>query len=184
MSVMLKFPPIKPYIPKEVPDKLIRHEHVEYLGSMIDKFTLYSTKKSERGKKAFISCFPEYIERDGKKVLSLYIHNLLSNCSGSGFGTALLDFARIYSKKLGCNGYFHLTSDISFMPHRIPHPFFIKYGMNTGIPKIDKKIARFMKRGKNLTYKNFKNVEMYYPPVKPKDNSIKNYIRRFFKSQP
>lgn len=181
----LKYPPIKYDVPKKFPDKLVTHKYYDYLGKKIDEFTMFSTKKSEQGKRAIMRCFPEQINRDGmEKVPSLYVLHLFSNCSGSGFGTAMLDFAKIYSKKIGCKGFFHLTSDTAFTPSRIPHPFYRKYGMNTGNIRIDKKLDKFVRSGKDATYQDFYNVEMYYPPIFPKIAGISTvtilkYIKLF-----
>lgn len=170
----LKYPPIKYNLPKKLTEKILFCSQVDYFGHDIDKFIMVSTKKSEFGKFAQMKCFPELISRDGlNNVPSLYVLFLSSNCSGSGFGTAMLDFVRVYSKKIGCNGFFHLTSDTAFMPQRVPHPFYRKYGMNTGIPKIDKKIDRFIESGKNATSEDFNMIDMYYPPVENKQGVFK-----------
>lgn len=165
----LKYPPLKYKYKDKLPDKLLIHSYFDYFGHAIDQFVMVSTKKSDEGKHAFMRCFPENIKRDSLfDIPSLYVQFLSSNCSGSGFGTAMLDFVRNYSKQIGCGGRFHLTADVALMPNRVPHPFYRKYGMNTGIHKVDKKLDKFVKNGKDATYKDFKNVEMYYPPLQSK----------------
>lgn len=169
----LKYPPLKCNLPKKIPEKLIIHDKWEYFNSYIDQFRMFSTKKEDFGKLAVMRCFPEMIKRDLLvDIPSLYVQFLSSNCSGSGFGTAMLDFAKNYSKKIGCGGRFHLSADVAFMPNRVPHIFYRKYGMNTGIPKIDFKLDKFVKLGKNATYKDFNNIEMYYPPIKSKKQTM------------
>lgn len=169
----LKFPPIKYNFSKNFPDRLIYHDKYEYFDGYIDQFKMFSTKKSESGKWAIMRCFPERIDRDYlTDIPSLYIQMLVSNCSGSGFGTSMLNFAKNYSKKLGCGGRFHLSADVNLMPNRVPHPFYKKYGMNTGVPKIDFKIDRFVESGKDATYQDFHTVEMYYPPIKSKKKTF------------
>lgn len=179
----LKYPPIKNKNIKELPKVLIYHQsRICY-----DKFILFSTNKSEFGKQVIMECTKEFINRDGRKnIPSLYIDNLISNCSGNGLGTKMLDFAKIYSKKVGCNGYFHLLADGCYNPHRLPHIFYRKYGMNTTNYKIDKKLDKLIKKGKNATYKDFKTEEMYYPPIKHKEikhkeSKFKQFISKLFK---
>lgn len=162
----LKLPPYKYGIPKKLPDKLILQQYTDYFGETVDRFVMFSTKKSESGKYATMKCFPEFINRDGKKnVPSLYVWYLSSNCSGSGFGTAMLNFAKKYSKKLGCEGNLHLSADVGFTPNRVPHIFYYKYGMNTKNPAVNKKLKSFIQNNKQATWKDFENIDMYYPPI-------------------
>lgn len=166
---------------REFPEKLIYNSPSEYLDYGFAKFTIFSTKKSEFGKSAVMYCFPAHTERDSAiNVPSLYIQFLSSNCSGLGFGTAMLNFARSYSKKVGCEGRFHLTAHVGIAPSRVPHIFYRKYGMSTNSPKVNKKLDRFIKRGKDATYKDFKNIEMFYPPLEPKIKTLwKSVFSRF-----
>lgn len=162
----LLYPPIKHTPIKQMPKTLIVHSYTRYLNNFVDQFVLVPTNKDEFGKKVIMKCFPEYIEREGiKNVPSLYIWELLSNCSGSHYGSKMLDFARNYSKKIGCNGYIHLSSDGCYNPHRMPHIFYRKYGMSTKSARIDKKLDKFIAQGKNATYKDFNTEEMFYPPI-------------------
>lgn len=174
----LKYPPIKKTNIKELPKVLIYHQSRNYY----DNFILFSTDKSEFGKQVIMKCTKEFINRDGRKnIPSLYIDNLISNCSGHGYGSKMLDFAINYSKKLGCNGYFHLLADGCYNPHRLPHIFYRKYGMSTTDYKIDKKLDKLIKKGKNATYKDFKTEEMYYPPIKHSESKFKQFINKIFK---
>ena len=165
----LLYPPIKRAHIKEMPKTLIWHSYVKYLDNEVDQFVLFPTDKNEFGKRIIMKCFPEYIEREGnKKIPSLYIWQLFSNCSGSHYGFKMLDFAKNYSKKIGCNGYFHLSSDGCYNPYKLPHIFYRKYGMSTRNTRIDKKLDKFIAQGKNATYKDFNTEEMFYPPIQHK----------------
>ncbi len=176
----LKFPPLKYNIQKKIPDKLIYKSYADYLGEPVDQFIMFSTKKGSQDR-AIMKCFPEMIEREGKeKVPSLYVWFLGSNCSGKGFGTAMLDFAIKYSKQIGCKGNLHLSSDVSFMPNRIPHIFYRKFGMSTKSASIDKKIDQFITKGKNATYKDFDTIDMYYPPIEHTKDKIQSTIYKGF----
>lgn len=182
LNTHLKYPPIKKTNIKKIPDVLISHQYFNYCNIPINHFILSPTKKSEFGKIVIMDCIDTYIKRDGKvNIPSLYIWKLISNCSGSGYGSKMLDFARIYSKKIGCNGYINLTADGCYNPHRLPHIFYRKYGMSTESSKIDKKLDKFIKKGKNATYKDFKTEEMYYPPIKHPESKFKQFISKLFK---
>ena len=165
-TVKLLYPPLKYKTAHKFPKILFLHGHVEYMGPMVDRYTLIPTDKVNFGKRVVMQCLPEYITRDGKnQVPSLYIWQLFSNCSGSGFGTQMLDCARKLSKQIGCQGNIHVTADGCYNPHKIPHIFYRKYGMNTKIAKVDKKLDKFIAKGKNATYRDFNSVEMFYPPI-------------------
>jgi len=174
----LKYPPIKHKITEKILYKL---PSKKYFDNNFERFIMFSTKKSDAGKYARMVCFPEYIYRGGEKdVLSLCIHFLYSFPSDSGFGTAMLNFARKHSEETGCGGFFHLSADNSYMPNRVPHLFYKKCGMNTGIPKMDKKIDKFIKKHKNGTHNDFKMVTMYYPPIKEPEGKLKSFFRTLF----
>lgn len=176
----LKYPPLKSNIQKKLPDKLIYKTYTDYLEQTADTFIMFSTKKDSNDR-AIMKCFPQLINRDGQKnVPSLYIWMLSSNCSGKGFGTAMLDFAIKYSKQIGCKGNLHLSSDVSFMPNRIPHIFYRKFGMSTKSASLDKKIDQFIAKGKNATYRDFDNVNMYYPPIKHLKDKVQSTIYKGF----
>lgn len=171
----LRYPPIKSPRLKKLPDKLIYHAYSGYFGSKIDNFIMFSTKPSEKNKICLMMCFPEMIFREGKNVPSLYIQKLISSSKGLGFGTAMLNFAKRYSKSLGCGGRFHLLSSSAYLPQKSPHVFYKKFGLNTGKPMIDKKLDKFVRKGKNSTYRDFEDITMYYPAIKSK-----SFLQKFF----
>ena len=163
----LKYPPIKP---KQLPEHLIYHQATgrhEVTGEIIDRFVMFSTKKGEEKVKAVMECMKTTVDRDGvKNVPSIYVKNLLSPYSGLGLGTDFLDFVQTYSKKKGCNGYFHLYSSAGYSPKRIPHIFYRKYGMNTESASVNRRLDKFIAKGKNADYYDFSDVNMFYPPIK------------------
>ena len=162
----LKYPPIKYSIPTHV----FYHQGVsrhEITGELIDHFIAFSTKKKDRGAKAFLQCMASTVDRDGMTdVPSVYVKNLISLPSGMGLGTSCLDFAQVYSKKKGCNGYLHLLASASYTPNRIPHIFYRKYGMNTNCATTNKDLDKLIAKGKIANYRDFSNIDMYYPPIK------------------
>lgn len=177
----LKYPPIKFKKFDKIPERLISKGQANYFGTKCDQFIMFSTEKGSNDH-AIMRCFPELISRDGKNnVPSLYVWFISSNCSGKGFGSEMLDFARHYSKKIGCLGNLHLTSDVAFTPHRIPHIFYRKFGMSTKSAAIDKKLDKFIEAGKIATYKDFDNVDMYYPPIEHMKDRVDNFIFKGFR---
>ncbi len=81
-----------------------------------------------------------------------------------GLGTKILKFAEEYSKQIGCKGYLTLKADGSFMPQRIPHIFYRKFGFSTFDKKTDKILDKFIAKNLNATSKDFPCLLMHYPP--------------------
>lgn len=162
----LKYPPIKWQIPKH----LIFHQAVgrhEVTGELVDRFVMVSTKKGEENVKAILECMVSTVDRDGiKDVPSVYVNKIMSPSSGRGLGTEFLNFVQNYSKKHGCNGYFHLFSSAGYSPNRIPHIFYRKYGMNTNDAYVNRRLDRFIAKGKTANYCDFSDINMFYPPIK------------------
>lgn len=174
----LRFPPVKRY--GTLPDKLIYHTVEDYNPS-IDRFIMFSTKRGVNNRVVMI-CYPRLIEREGKEVPSLYVWKLFSNCSGQGFGRAMIDFAKNYSKRLGCNGYVHLFVSSGYTPNRIPHIFYRKCGFSTNNVSIDSKLDKFIRKHKDARYLDFRDMDMFYPPIEhPKNNIFKNIFCKIFK---
>ena len=172
----LKYPPIKWQIPKHV----IFHQTVgrhEITGEIIDRFIMFSTKKGEEDIKAVLDCMVTTVDRDGmRNVPSVYVNKLMSPNSGRGLGTEFLNFVQNYSKKKGCNGYFHLFSSAGYSPRRIPHIFYRKYGMNTNDANVNKRLDKFIAKGKTADYYDFSDINMYYPPIKNPTTSWQKFL--------
>lgn len=114
----------------------------------------------------------------------LIIDFITTKIHDKGYGSILLNFAKQYSKKIGCNGYIVLKADSSFTPKRIPHLFYRKQGFSSFDPITDRKMDRFIRKNKNATYKDFMATIMHYPPNPPKTNifkktitNIRNYLK-------
>ena len=181
----LKFPPLKYKQMKSLPDKLVYGKSYRYGNSIIDEFVMFSTKPDSNGTTT-MRCVPKYIERDGQKyVPSLYIGFLFSSIPDHGFGTAMLNYAKAYSRQIGCGGRFHVYASSGLMPNRIPHPFYKKYGMNTGDTYIDNKLDKLIRKNKNAAWRDFDEMYMYYPPILPNKKykkSILEVLKNFFRS--
>lgn len=175
----LKYAPIKYKPLKNLSEDLIYHTKVDYFNSSkIDAFIMFNLKKSDR--KAIMKCFPELIERDGRKnVPSLYISSLIATPMQSGLGTRMLDFAEYFSKKIGCNGYYHLEANSGYTPNSVPQIFYKKRGMNTKSPIVNQKLVFFICKNKNATYRDIPNIQMFYPPVKEKETFLEKIWRNF-----
>ena len=99
-----------------------------------------------------------------KSVLAIdYLEVAVKN---RGFGTRILKFAEEYSRQIGCNGYITVKSDVSFMPERLPHLFYRKFGFSTFDKKNDIKLDKFIIKNRNATIKDFPCLLMHYPPIR------------------
>ena len=175
----LKYLPIKSSLQKKLPEEVIYQFSSTKENYMLqDVFMMFKTKQP--GKKCYMKCYPDLVERSDKNgmVSSLYVHKLLSLYRRIGLGTKMLDFAQVYSKKKGCNGYFHLSANAGYMPNSIPQIFYGKYGMNTESKSINNKIRKYVKNNKDATYNDIPNVTMFYPPIKFETwyDKIKNFF--------
>jgi hypothetical protein len=177
----LKYPPIKDFRTKAgIPDKLVFSSKIEVANCHIDKFVLISTK--HKGEKALMRCYPESIMTPkGEFIKSLYVWTLDSSKSGLGLGSALLNFAKIHSKRLGLGGHLHLISTSEKTPERVPHIFYKKFGMNTDDIYINHKLDKFIKEGKTATSNDFSSVAMYYPPINLEPSKFDKFISKIKK---
>ncbi len=132
---------------------------------------MFSTKPGDKTTAQMI-CFPSVVNRKGQKdIPSLYIWSLITSKHDRGFGTAMLDFAKVLSHQLDCGGRFHLSADSGWFPNRVPHIFYRKYGMTTDSEYFDKRLDKFIKKGKNANYLQFCTMDMFYPPIE-KEKSV------------
>lgn len=145
---------------KKLPENLIWHkaQRLDY-----HTFTIFSTTNPNQHAQMICRKATQYL--DGKREASLFISSIKSHPPGKGLGTALLNFAHKFSKQIGCEGRFFLSADGIFEPFKVPHIFYRKFGMNTEYPQINKKLDKFIKKGKNGTIIEFPHVRMYYPPI-------------------
>ena len=117
--------------------------------------------------KRYTELIPEY------KGQCVFVNYIASSKSGSGLGTALIDFAKKMSHKNGCNGYLLLSADCSFTPSRVPHLFYRKLGFESLRPDYNKKMDKFIKKGKCATHRDFNRCLMFFNPYKSIMNSNK-----------
>lgn len=173
----LKYP-LKKY---SLPDKLIYCNSIYKHGDKFEKFYIFSTNQNCKAH-GEMYCFKEHILRPDSNdfVPSLYIDFLFSTKSGEGFGTSLLNFAKNYSKKIGCEGRIHLMASSGLVPQRAPQVFYKKCGLNSADKTTNKKLDQFIKKHKNATYKDFHNTPMYYPPIKFPESRFLDFFERLF----
>ena len=99
---------------------------------------------------------------------TLAIDLIKSKKTNQGLGTAMINFAKNYSKQNDCNGYLILRADASLSPQRVPQIFYRKQGFSTLDKKTDAKMDKFIKNGSNATIKDFVVNIMHYPPKQDK----------------
>lgn len=162
----LQSAPIKTKLLAKRPDALI-YRQSDLINPAGKRFNHYVLFEPSSNRKCFMRCYPEKITRDNQEnVPSLYISNIISVPQMCGLGTKMLNFAKKISEKCGCNGFFHLTADDCYTPHKIPHVFYWKFGMNSNCKRYNDKLEYFVWRNKDATYKDFPHLEMFYPPIK------------------
>ena len=116
------------------------------------------------------------VKDGGKDVLFIYL--LIACQKRVGIGTKFIEFAKNLSKKLGCEGRIVLEADkTTFDPHNPPHIFYRKNGFTSDNKKMIKVIDKYIKEGKQLSYKCTPPLKMYYPE-QPIDDV--NFISKFF----
>ena len=93
-----------------------------------------------------------------------------------GFGTKILKFAEEYSNQIGCKGYMTLKADGSYMPERIPHIFYRKFGFTALEKHTDKRLDKFIKRKTNATINDFTSLLMHYPKPDKKPSILKRIL--------
>ena len=175
INTMLKYPPIKP---KAITDLLIyTHQNKTPLGTTRIRGKMYSLSKGKEC--ATFMCETDSLELKTEKP-SLYIDFLKSYERNKGYGTKLLNYAILLSKELGCDGNIYLNATEVLSPKSVPHIFYRKFGMNTGNKNIDKKLDKFIRKGKNATEKDFQSINMYYPPIPYQKTSFADDIKSIF----
>lgn len=174
----LRYPPIK-YNLKRIPEYLVYYSNKNKL---YHDFVMSKTSKPYATCSMYCNVTRLY---DKFNVFpSLLIYVIKSNPIQQGLGSKMLDVAKIFSNKKGCDGRFHLFATSLYLSEKVPHIFYRKYGMTTGDKKIDKKLDKFIKIGKSATDKDFSSMLMYYSPKKFKTEEVKlsfwQKIKKFF----
>ncbi|MBR5555357.1 GNAT family N-acetyltransferase [bacterium] len=96
---------------------------------------------------------------------TLFIRSLIISQQRKGFGTKFLDFATHLSKEKGLGGRLELlAATTNADPLNPPHIFYRKYGFTTDDKKLLKKIDRYIRLKKQLSYKTTPPRYMYYRP--------------------
>ena len=117
---------------------------------------------------------------------SFYVSYLESVDSGLGYGTEMINLAKIESKKLGCEGRVHLTASRVYSPQRPPHLFYRKQGFQSVSSYINDIMDFCISVGKQLPVEYADNIEMYLPVAikttksKSKLKSFLNFLKEKF----
>ena len=149
-----------------------------------DIFSVYDSDKSN--KLGTLVCHKSELPlRPNYENSVLAIDFLEVTPKNKGVGTKILKFAEEYSRQTGCNGYLIVKADGSFMPERIPHIFYRKFGFSTFNKETDKKLDKFITRKLNATNKDFPCLLMHYPPQAEKIPTVlqkcAEILRKMFK---
>lgn len=178
----LKYPPIK-YNLKKIPEILVYYSRKT---SYYHDFVMGKTSKPYATCRMY--CNVTNLHYDNKLFKSLIVFLIESKPRKQGLGFKMLDVIQQFSKKKGCEGRFHLFATAQYAMDDAPHIFYRKYGMTSGDKKIDKKLDKFIKKGKNATYKDFNSMLMYYfPPNLEKEKpkltcfeKLKKFVSKIF----
>lgn len=132
-----------------------------------DIFDIYDLDK--KNKLGILVCHKSELPlRPNYEKPVLAIDFLEVTTKNKGIGTKILKFAEEYSKQIGCNGYLTIKADGSFVPQKIPHIFYRKFGFSTFDKKTDKKLDKFIAQNTCATFKDFPCLLMHYPPLPKK----------------
>ena len=118
--------------------------------------------------------------RDDYSGKTLAIDFLIANKRKLGVGKALIDFAKKFSKQMGCNGYIFLKADPFITPNSAPHIFYRKCGFSTLDEKFDTKIDKYIKKNQDASWRDMPAKLMFYPPQKQDKLSFIEKIKKFF----
>ena len=109
---------------------------------------------------------------------SYYVAYLESVDSGLGYGTEMINLAKIESRKQGCEGRVHLTASRVYTPQRPPHLFYRKQGFVAVCPYINEIMDFCLSIGRQLPVEYADNIEMYLP-VAIKNTKSKSKLKLF-----
>ena len=176
----MKLSPLKSNIPKSIPDKLIYLRRPNTLMHPTQQeFVMFSTKGDLNT--GLMICHKTNMQlRDDYNGSSLAIDFITTKEQNKGMGRSLIEFAKKYSQRIGCNGFVHLRASCGFTPNRIPHTFYRKCGFSTLNKKDDALLDKFIKKNKNATFKDFPATLMFYPAVEYKKTFFEKLLD-FFK---
>ena len=171
ISSQLKYPPLKPV---KLPDKLI-WQSISKEDENIHEYRMFTTS-AKRLMTASMTCYKTKYDVPP----ALVILKLISKSPNNGLGSAMLKYAEVLSKRIGCEGRLKLRASSMFTPNRIPHIFYRKYGFTTDNPEIDKKLDKFIKKGADATYKDIPDMLMYYNYSQKRNKSLWQRIKKLF----
>lgn len=166
----LKYPPIKNTI-KKIPQNIIYlwKQNEEYYLAKVTSTKFPSSKGMMHFKKS--QHFHFY---DDKPTLHILL--LRSQPRKIGLGTSMLNFAKNFSKQIGCEGRISLIAEPELEPFDIAHTFYRKHGMTTMDSETDAQLDKFIQEKRPATIYNFPRLNMYYSPnnINNKTTDIKN----------
>lgn len=164
-----KYPPLNYKPIKKIPDKLIRYAGEDYGRH---KFKMVTTSAPYGICKMI--CLKKNITINNKKIPILLIDIIKANPRKQGLGTEMIKFAKLVSKKMGCEERLMVGAYGHFTPSETPHIFYRKLGFNTGYKSIDTRLDEYIATGQRASNKDFEFMPMYYPAIPyPEEKPIK-----------
>ena len=146
-----------------------------------EEFVAFSTKGDKNWGELIIHK-TNLILRDDYNGDTLAIDFIESKNKHNGLGKAMINFAKNYSKQVGCNGYIILKATSIKNEEDVPHIFYKKENFSTLDKKIDKKLDYFIKKKLFAKPKDFPSMLMFYPP-KEKTNKFREFFLKICKKR-
>ena len=104
--------------------------------------------------------------RNDYKGETLAIDFISTHKKNKGLGATIIDFAKNYSKQIGCNGYIVLKAVSHFSKDNAPHIFYRKQGFTSLDKNFDKNLDSFIKNKQKVNPDIFPEKLMFYPEEK------------------
>ena len=167
----------------KLPDKLIFLRNVNTVMHPAQKeFVIFSPKTKNLA--GIMRCHESCLDlRPDYKGMSLAVDFIETYTKNRGYGKALIEFAKRYSKETGCGGYVFLKAVHTFSPMKVPHLFYRKLGFTTLDSETDKLMDKFIKQNKTASAGDFSPMLMFYPKpeTQEKDNIAEQLVNLYKK---
>ena len=115
--------------------------------------------------------------RDDYNGPSLGVYFIKSDQKRKGLGTAMINFAKQYSKYIDCNGHLVLKATTLEGEKIAPHVFYRKQQLSTLDNFLDGKLDILIKTNELANPKEFPAMLMFYPPKSKKQLNLWDKIK-------
>ena len=127
------------------------------------EFVAFTTKGKENYGELLVHKMDYFHRPDGYEGPYLAIDLIKTQTKNQGLGKEMIEFAKNYSKTIGCKGNIILKAVADFTPERLPHLFYRKQGFSTYNKKNDKQMDKLLKANIPATMHDFPVMIMFYP---------------------